>query len=194
MYRSRALIYNLTNRLWLSLAVVTVLAACSGGQPTEDQEGGSTPGVDTTPPAAVVFTNPTSSPFTHFGASATYTITGTCAIDVTRVIGPGGVTINTATNRTWSHTLTLTTAATAYSFTAVDFAGNVSPVASTTIAWQPPVQLLLAGPIPGGTPTDGGTSFSLEGSVSSSSGSQTHGPSLFVFQDGFNFSINSARP
>ncbi len=142
----------------------------------------------------MVFTLPTSSPFSHNGSSASYTITGTCDIDVTRLIGPGGVSIATTTARTWSHTVTLTTTPTAYSFTAIDFSGNASTPASTTISWFPPVQMYLATQAPGGNVTDGVSLYSMEGTASPFLGTATHGPSLFVFDFGFNYAITGVRP
>lgn len=178
----------------LLIPAALILVAGCGGQPTEDQEGGSTPGVDKTPPQPPVFTRPSSSPFTHIGASASYTITGTCASDVTRITGPGGITVNTTTARTWSFTVTLTTTPTVYSFTATDFSGNVSTAATTTIGWDPPVQMYLSTHAPGGDVLDGGTSFSMEATASPFLGTATHGPSLFVFDFGFNYAINGVRP
>lgn len=162
-------------------------AQISGSEDTVDVH------VDNVAPAAVTFTTPVTSPYTHNGASATFSIVGANSADTVKVTGPYSST-TTPTGLTWTHDVTLTPGATLnFDYYAWDLAGNQSAIATQTIQWSPDLSLLVSGGMPGETATDGVTNFSIEATGDHAPGNSSDGVSLFTLDTGFNFITYSAR-
>lgn len=148
--------------------------------------------VDNVAPAAPVVTTPASTPYTHNGATSTFTVIGTCAAD-TDHLTRGTLTIaNSGTS--WQNDETLVPGSSVtFTYYAWDLAGNQSAGTPQRIDWSPSLSLLVGNTVSGANVTDGGTSFSMESSLESNDGTNTHGSSSFKLDYGFNFLTNSAR-
>jgi len=162
-------------------------ATISGAVVTQDVR------IDDTAPTVPVVTTPISTPSTYNGASTSFNIIGTCSTDTDHLTGPANVTI-ACSGGTWTYTATLVEgASTDYAFQAWDLAGNESAGFTQQIDWIPTVIMYSAGMGSGGTPTDGGTSYSLEATVDQSPGVQTDSGTSYSLQSGFNYIINTVR-
>jgi hypothetical protein len=149
--------------------------------------------VDNVPPAAVVVTTPGSNPESYTGASATYSIVGTCSADTVKITGPYS-SVTTPSGVNWTHDVTLIPGSTLdFTYYAWDLAGNQSAGFTQQINWTPSLSLLAKGLMPGGIVTDGASLYSIEATGDHNPGESTDGVSLFVLQTGFNFITNSAR-
>jgi len=149
--------------------------------------------IDNVAPAAPVITTPASTPYTYVGASTTFSIIGTVSADTHQLTGPNSSTI-TPTGINWTHNVTLTPGASLnFTYYAWDLAGNQSSGFTQTIDWNPSINVLASGAFPGGSVTDGGTSFSVESAIQDLPGVTTGGASSFTLETGFNYVTNSAR-
>ena len=173
---------------------LTVLAYSSAGEAMSGVTASVDVRVDNTAPAAPTLVFPASTPYTHSGSSGAITVQLSGAGDVEEMTGPASAELSFNGTEYEYATVLVDGSSTTMTFYAYDLAGNRSTGTDLQVDYTPSVSLLAAGTFLGGTVTDGGTSYSLDSTLSPMPLSSTDGGTSYILETGFNNIVQTLRP